>query len=183
MCIPKRRKRRERTRTRFGYMKLIPTYPCRDLDGTSHPGCEHQHQTKDAVELAVIVGIGQAIIAAGYPKPIARAGEIVDTTWCCERNKKKKTRRAYIYSVSVGMVRHPQSMFYRPQLEFLAWHLDGDNNPIRLSGGMVLTDFNCLNGDWKIAEGERIHPRFNLEWISPITGKLQSIPGKGVVII
>lgn len=164
-------------------MKLIPTYPYQDLDGTPHPGCDHQHQTTDASELAVIRGMGDGIIKAGIPDMPARAGEIVDTTWGCAGNKRLKTRKAFIYSVAVGVVRHPQSMFYRPQLRYCAWHLDKEGKPLRHSGGMALTQFTCAQGEWAIAPGEWLHPTFHLEWVSPKTGEFQRVAGRGVHII
>lgn len=163
--------------------KLVPGYPNRDLDGTAHPGCDHQHQTIDATELAVIEGIGLAILEAGIPYSLVRAGDIVDTTWGCDRNRKMKTRKAFIYEIEVALVRNFQSMFYRPQLSYCAWHIGNNGEPIRQSGGMALTQFTCPKGAWEIAPGDWLWPSYKLEWISPISGKSQRIPGRGVHFI
>lgn len=161
-------------------MKLIPSYPCKDLDGTPHPGCDHQHQTTNAAELAVIEGIGLAILKAGIPKSLVHAGDVVDTTWGCDGNRKMKTRKAFIYEVEVALVRNPQSMFYRPQLRYCGWHIGKDGKPIKLAGGMALTQFTCPAGKWTIAAGAWLWPSYSLEWISPNTGKIQRVPGRGV---
>lgn len=163
--------------------KLIPSFPCRDLDGTAHPGCDHQHQTTNAAELAVIEGIGIAILKAGIPKSLVRAGDIVDTTWGCDRNRKMKTRKAFIYEIEIALVRNPQSMFYLPQLRYCGWAIGKDGEPIRAAGGMALTQFTCPKGEWKMAAGEWLWPSYNLEWISPLTGKLERVKGRGVHVI
>jgi hypothetical protein len=164
-------------------MKLVPSYPYCDFDGTPNPGCEHQHQTTDPAELAVIKGIGETIIRAGIPQPIARAGEIVDTTWGCEKNTRMKTRKAFIYSVEVQLVRHPKSMFYRPQLSFYGWHVDKAGQAIRSMHGMVLTQFTCEKGEWNSSPGDSLWPAFVLESVSPNTGQIQRVPGRGVFVV
>lgn len=163
--------------------KLIPSYPCRDLDGAPHPGCDHQHQTTDLAEIAVLQGVGLAILKSGIPKSLVRAGEIVDTTWGCAGNRKMKTRKAFICEIEVALVRHPRSMFYRPQLRYVGWHVDKEGNPIKQPGGMALTQFTCSKGEWQIAEGEWLWPSYNLEWISPLTGQMQRVKGQGVHFI
>lgn len=164
-------------------MKLIPTHPAVDLDGTPWPNCDHHSHPENKQQLAFIIGLGNAMIAAGIPESLVSAGEIVDTTWGCDGNTRLKTRKAFISSVEVVAMRHPQSMFYLPQLTYCAWHLAKDGTPVRRAGGMALTDFTCPSGEWKLVGRDWLYPTFHLEWISPNTGELQSMPGYGVHII
>lgn len=156
-------------------MKLIPSFPYRRLDGTPMHGCDHQHQTKEPAELAIIEAIGNGIIKAGIPKPLVRAGDVVVTTWGCERNTKLKSRQATIYRVEVALVRHPQSMYHLPQLFYFG--MDGR------CGGMVLTDFRKGDVRWEMPRGERLPITFALEWLHDETGEVQRVQGRGVHFI
>lgn len=166
-------------------MKLIPSFPYCDLDGRPHPHCDHQTQTNDEAELAVIRGIGDTIIRAGIPELPAPAGVIVETTWGCERNTKLTTRQAFIYRVDVGLVRHPRSMCYRPALRYYGCPVDKHNAPDLLAPGkMVLTQFIYRGNEWTISAGEFLPGySFWLESVSPYTGNVQRLDGTGVHII
>lgn len=156
-------------------MKLIPSYPYRCLDGSPMRGCDHQNQTKEFAELAVIEAIGRGIIKAGVPKLLARAGDTVETTWGCARNKRLKTRQVTIYRVEVALVRHPQSMFYLPQLYYYGRD--------KRCEGMVLTDFQKGDVKWAIPKGEYLPITFMLEWLHDDTGEIQRVSGRGVHFI
>lgn len=138
-------------------------------------GCDHQHLTTDPGELAIIEAIGKGIIQAGIPDPLARVGDIVETTWGCEHNKRLKSRQATICRVEVALVRNPQQMFYRPGLFYY-----GKNEKF---DGMVLTDFTLGAVKWKIPSGEQIPITFALEWMHDETGETQRVPGVGVHFI
>lgn len=156
-------------------MKLIPAFPYKHLDGTPWKGCEHHNCPKTNEEKAVIEGVGKAIIAAGIPDVIVRIGQTVETTWGCARNKKKTTRKAEIYEVEVALVRHPQSMFFVPQIFYYA-------RDSKFSG-MVLEDFTAGNLRWSRPTGERIPITFRLEWINVGSGLAESVDGSGVHFI
>jgi hypothetical protein len=156
-------------------MKLVPAYPCRRLDGAPMRACDHQHQTTDPAELAIIEAIGKGIIKAGIPKPLAHAGDVVETTWGCGGNKHLKTRKATIYRVEVALVRHPQSMFHRPQLFYYGKDAK--------SQGMVLMDFVKGAVKWEMPKGDRMPVTFALEWLHDETGEVQRVPGNGVHFI
>ncbi len=156
-------------------MKLIPSFPYRRLDGSPMRSCDHQKQTTDPAELAIIEAIGKGIIKAGIPNPLARAGDIVETTWGCSTNKKLKSRQATIYRVEVALVRHPQSMFYRPQLFYYGQDAR--------CGGMVLCDFTKGAVKWEMPKGDRMPVTFALEWLHDETGEVQRVPGSGVHFI
>lgn len=137
--------------------------------------CDHQHQTTDPAELSVIEAIGRGIIKAGIPKPLVRVGDVVETKWGCANNKKLKSRQATIYRIEVALVRHPRSMFHRPQLFYYG---QDSRYP-----GMVLTDFRKGSVDWKIPKGDRLPVTFVLEWLHDETGEIQRVPGRGVHFI
>jgi len=168
-------------------MKLIPVFPYCDLDGTPWPRCAH-HSFPNERERAVIRGIGDGIIAAGIPELPFHAGEIVTTSWGCKENKRMKTRQAFIYRVHVVLVRHPQSMFFMPTLQYAGWPVLPDGTPDYFpSGGMYLEDGQIADLHWTAApraprecgSGE-CSQSFWLEQISPVTRAMQTVPGVGV---
>ena len=155
-------------------LKLIPEFPSVHLDGQPILGCEHHKHTKDDVEIAIIKGVGEAIIKAGIPKPIVRAGDLVSTTWGCEKNKILKSRDAIIYRIIVALIRHPQSMFYRPEIFYYGRNEKYD--------GMVLGDFNCNGKLWVAPKGDQLPIKFRIEWLSD-DGQIEHIQGSGVHLI
>jgi hypothetical protein len=146
---------------------LIPAYPYRDLDGTPWPGCDHHQMTEDPVELAILRGVADAILAAGLPEPFVHAGDRILTTWGCERNKKLRIREAIISYVKLGLYRDRMSMFYRPAYEYLAKD--------ERTEGMVLGDIEREDGEkWVATRGGNWAPFwFRLEWISPLHGGIE----------
>lgn len=138
-------------------------------------GCDHHHQSADPAELAIIESIGKGIIKAGIPTPLVRAGDLVETTWGCSANKKLKSRQAQIYRVEVALVRHPQSMFHRPQLFY--YGKDAKHQ------GMVLMDFVKGEVKWEMPKGDWMPVTFALEWLHDETGEVQRVTGSGVHFI
>ena len=155
-------------------MKLVPEFPCVHLDGEPMSGCEHHKQTNDGIEIAVIKGLGNTIIQAGIPEPIVRAGDSVITNWGCERNKKLKFRDAVIYKIIVALVRHPQRMFYRPEIFYYGRNKKYD--------GMVLDNFNYNGKSWLAPKGNKLPTTFRLEWLSD-SGDIEHVQGSGVHLI
>lgn len=145
-------------------LPLVPACPYCDLNGTPWPGCEHQLLTENHAELSVIRAVAQGIIDAGLPPFPARVGDEVTTTWGCRGNKQKLVRLAVITRINVVLRRHPQSMWYRPQLEYVADEVGGRVGGYR---SMVLTDFD----NWTASPGYDGLYDFRLEWRSPITGE------------
>lgn len=154
---------------------LVCAYPYCDLDGTPWPGCEHQHLTDDPVELAVIRGIAKAILTPGRPCPFVRAGERIETTWGCEKNKRKNSRKAVVTSITATLHRGRRSMWYRPAIQYVGKEI-GVKNP---HTGMNLTQIRRMDGVvWKAPEsgGEYAPFEFRVEWVSPLTGKIERGP-------
>lgn len=157
---------------------LVPDFPCADLDGTPWPNCNHQQATTDPVEITIIRGVMRTILDAGIPSPFARAGELIKTSWGCEKNKHKKYREGRICSVEVGLSRHPRSMFYRPSLAYYAKEV-GDEHAC---SSMVLRQIERRCGAiWEEPIVGKTYPnwapfRFRLEWISPNHGGIERSP-------
>jgi hypothetical protein len=147
---------------------LVFHYPYTDLDGTPHPGCDHQAMTTDPVELAVIQGAADMLLKASLPVPFVRVGDKIKTTWGCERNTRKTEREATIDCVELGLYRHPQSMWYRPAYQYIGTEDGRDHR-------MYLTDIRREDGaEWTLPHrGDWAPFYFRLEWISPITGLIE----------
>jgi hypothetical protein len=166
-------------------MKIIPSFPCVDLDGTPFPRCDH-HTFPDRDQAAVIRGLGEGIIHAGIPDWEFHAGEIVTTTWGCEQNTRMKTRQVCISRVNVSLARHPQSMFYLPIIRYIAWPIQRDGTPAYFPcGAMVLEDATLGDRHWHISPecNEMAMSTFWMEQISPVTHEMQCVPGCGVHLI
>ena len=163
-------KQREKLyRQAIATLPLIPEYPFRDLDGRLWPRC-NDSVTTDARALAVIRAVAQGIIDAGIPETPAHVGDTVTTTWSCERNKRKKTRRVVVSTVNVVLMRGKHSLDRLPVIVIYAIAEDADRtNP----GQMVLLDLNGVKLPFGIDEpwGEETWPSFRLEWLSPLTGR------------
>jgi hypothetical protein len=154
---------------------LMPACPYIDLDGRYHPGCEHQTHPVDPAAVAVLEGVARGILNAGVPRPAARAGDFVRTTWGCERNRRLKERDALISCVTLVLGSPRGSPDYVPMLEYIG------KTPGKETGrdhyGMCLLDFTRADGaTWTrpARNREGVSPfAFRLEWVSPWTGAIQ----------